>query len=127
MAELVDAQDSKSCDSNIMRVRFSLAAQKNMHKDGFNSLKKFFRGILWLLRATAFSFIVFAGYLLLFPVQFIMWVLGAKAFSETEPYQYLPYLFEKGSLFPDEEFPHSYDDWKKKKEEREKYFQSAKK
>ncbi len=29
MAELVDAQDSKSCDRKVMRVRFSLAAPKN--------------------------------------------------------------------------------------------------
>lgn len=93
-----------------------------MHKDDFNSLKKFSRGILWLFRATTFSFIVFAGYLLLFPVQFVMWALSAKAFSKTRPYQYLPYLFEKGSRFPDEEFPHSYAAWKRERDEREKIF-----
>lgn len=33
VAELVDAQDSKSCDGNIMRVRVSPAAQKNHQQE----------------------------------------------------------------------------------------------
>ena len=40
MAELVDALDSKSCDSNIVRVRFPLWA-----------LRMSFYGILFLLNA----------------------------------------------------------------------------
>ena len=35
MAELVDALDSKSCDSNIVRVRFPLWAQASPSRRGF--------------------------------------------------------------------------------------------
>lgn len=34
MAELVDAQDSKSCDRKVMRVRFSLAAPSKKQPTG---------------------------------------------------------------------------------------------
>lgn len=86
-----------------------------MHQDDHRSLEHFFAGILWLFIATATLFIVAVGYLLLFPLQSALWLLGDKSFSKNKPYRYLTYLFEKGSRFPGEEFPPSYQDWQKNK------------
>lgn len=86
-----------------------------MHQDDQRSLKHFFAGILWLFLSTITLFIVTVGYLVLFPIQLVLWLFGDKSFSKTGPYQYLAYIFEKGSRFPGEEFPPSYKDWEKKK------------
>jgi len=85
-----------------------------MHKDDLNEIVNLLRGLGWLIRANATTFLVFTLIVLLLPVQLVLWIAGADTFLNTEPYRFLRYAFLKGTAF-DWERPiagMTYQEWK---------------
>jgi len=85
-----------------------------MHSDDFREIVNALQGIVWLLRANLTLILVFFLFVVTFPVQLVRWILSKQTFTKTEPYQFLRYVFVKGTAF-DWELPSnlSYEEWKR--------------
>jgi len=57
-------------------------------------------GIIWFINAGIICFIVAVGFVVLLPVQVVMWVVQRKPFSRTDPYQYLNYMLYRAWADP---------------------------
>jgi hypothetical protein len=70
--------------------------------------------IIWFITAGIACIVVAAGFVVLAPLQLVMWIARRKPFSQTDPYQFLHYMLYRAWAEPGET-TRPYSEWQKNK------------